>query len=174
VALPLSRNRTYSNGDPVIPGDLNDLQDQAIALYGNKHGTRPIYLPGSAAFGTSLTYLTGANAEGRITMALTTARAFWALPQLVAGSRITAIRLTGTDNVTGTTQINCQLYSKVRGAGSFSESTAVTNGSGTLQTVAGTAISRVVAANESFTLVAKILVANICTIDQVEVDYDHP
>lgn len=31
--LPLSRNRTYANGDAVQPADLDDLQDQIIALH---------------------------------------------------------------------------------------------------------------------------------------------
>ena len=32
MPLPTSRNRTYALGDPIIPADLNDLQDQIIAL----------------------------------------------------------------------------------------------------------------------------------------------
>lgn len=33
MALPLSRNRTYAIGDPVVAADLNDLQDQDIAIF---------------------------------------------------------------------------------------------------------------------------------------------
>lgn len=34
--LPYSRNRTYGDGTPVVPADMNDLQDGEI---GGKHGT---------------------------------------------------------------------------------------------------------------------------------------
>lgn len=40
MALPLTRNTTYSNPSQVKSVDLNDVQDQIISIYAGKHGTR--------------------------------------------------------------------------------------------------------------------------------------
>jgi len=48
MALPVSRNRTYAIGDPVASADLNDFQDQIIALQGGRHGDRFLNLSAAA------------------------------------------------------------------------------------------------------------------------------
>lgn len=46
MTLPLSRNRTYSPGDPIRSSDLNDIQDQII---GAKHGELELMIAAAAA-----------------------------------------------------------------------------------------------------------------------------
>lgn len=40
MAIPLSRNRTYSIGSPVVAADLNAIQDAIIALNRGAHGDK--------------------------------------------------------------------------------------------------------------------------------------
>jgi hypothetical protein len=49
MALPLTRNFSYAPDDPVKSADLNDIQDQIIALFAGKHGEREIWLGGGVA-----------------------------------------------------------------------------------------------------------------------------
>ncbi len=44
MALPISRNRTYSSTSQVASVDLNDIQDQIIALSNGAHGSRTLVL----------------------------------------------------------------------------------------------------------------------------------
>lgn len=50
MALPASRNRTYSATDPVLSADLNDLQDMVI---GGRHGALVLCHPAIDAFATT-------------------------------------------------------------------------------------------------------------------------
>lgn len=61
MALPLSRNTTYSPNAPVKSNDLNDVQDCVIA---GKHGTRTITY-GAAAFQPALAGAYNQLADGR-------------------------------------------------------------------------------------------------------------
>lgn len=53
MALPVSRNRTYSVGSPVVAADMNDLQDQVIGAYAGKRGNRRVIVPAIAGMGTT-------------------------------------------------------------------------------------------------------------------------
>jgi hypothetical protein len=48
MALPNSRNLTYSPGAPVRSVDLNDLQDQIIAMHAELRGPRLRFIPAMA------------------------------------------------------------------------------------------------------------------------------
>lgn len=44
MSLPTTRNTNYADTDPVKSADLNDIQDQIIAMYAGAHGERTIPL----------------------------------------------------------------------------------------------------------------------------------
>lgn len=58
MPLPTSRNRTYVEGAPVIPGDLNDLQDQIIGA--KRRPFTRTFLP---KFSTLSNFVAGSNPD---------------------------------------------------------------------------------------------------------------
>lgn len=50
MALPTSRNTTYTPAAPVKSADLNAIQDNLISAYGDVHGDRTLVLPGIPNF----------------------------------------------------------------------------------------------------------------------------
>ncbi len=116
MALPLSRNTTYSPGSQVKSADLNDIQDQIIA---GSHGERRIALgagdwdPGWVT-NMSLVSLAAAGGGGNAVVARTGSTAAfaarWRVPAK-AGDRIKAWGITWDPNAAaGPRQIAAQLW----------------------------------------------------------------
>ena len=82
VALPTSRNRTYSTGTPIDPTDMDDIQDQIIAARtgsssGTFHAIDSPAIQGSLSFSTPVQGVpgwvsSGAGQKHRIRIALPT------------------------------------------------------------------------------------------------------
>jgi hypothetical protein len=107
MALPTSRNTTYTPDSPVKSYDLNDLQDKQIDSWNGKHGDRVLLLPLASAYesGTwvkaSTQWVADANPSG-----LT-----WMVP-LHDGDRLREVRCMCESNVAGDTVISVT-YSRV-------------------------------------------------------------
>jgi hypothetical protein len=102
MGLPTSRNTTYNTDSPVLPADLNALQDMVV---GNKHPTRtikcPIIGPTTPIPGTVDVAITGSWIVG--------------IPGLFVGESITAVRVALRDSATGPTKLQVELLTASAG-----------------------------------------------------------
>jgi len=164
MALPLSRNRSYSNGSPVIPGDLNDLQDQIIAL--NAALTETRIRGGGSAYGIGL----AVGTTGGVDLDATGDVAFYDVDAPV-GRKLTGIRARVLDNVTGSTKVTVELFSKPDVSLVTTGFSALSLGNGTAQTLSIVVPDLLLAAGTNYVLRATISAANICSVRRVEFDW---
>lgn len=90
MSMPVSRNRTYSPASQVASVDLNDLQDQVIALYALALEPATLVLPYASGDGRPMT---GWD-DDFLGYVESTAGAVWVIPiALDAGRQVTAVRV---------------------------------------------------------------------------------
>jgi len=88
MALPLSRNHTYSPSDPVRANDLNDIQDRIIALHGREIEVKTLNL--SPLAGTGNTAADFSAASSGVTA---DSNGSWHIPlPLLAGDTLLTVR----------------------------------------------------------------------------------
>lgn len=145
MALPISRNRTYSVGSAVVAADLNDLQDQIIALRAVRPRKLPLWL-GRVAGGLTGTF----NDDQSFTH--TGGAGTLRVPMLLrAGERIQSLRARVDPAATGTVSLILIRFTDLAGVnvGSFASSSG-----GAIQTIQTPAINEVVADDPRIAYVA--------------------
>jgi len=118
MALPLSRNRTYAAGSPVVAADMNDLQDQIVALQGQIAALQTSLGSGTLVVNGCDCYVDGSvdvDSHGLAVLLDASARASWTVPVLV-GRRLTAVRIQLIESAAGPTVCTATLYSKTGAA----------------------------------------------------------
>jgi hypothetical protein len=133
-----------------------------------KHGTFTRVMGGGVAYGVGLAVGTGASIE----LNATTDLAYWNV-DLDVGKRLTVVRAFVTDNATGTTTIQIELFTKVGSSLVSTGGSATSAGSGANQTLTITQ-NNTLAASTALVLRASVSAANLCSVHRVEFDYDHP
>jgi len=134
VALPSSRNTTYTPGSPVRSNDLNDIQDAIIALNAQLAGqpqtlTKNIIPSPNGSTFTNTYFDMSASTSQNCTIQLDS--------HFLIGDIITAIRIAVTDSAIGPTTARATLRRYTTGTTSPSPvvSSNTSNGSGLLQTL---------------------------------------
>lgn len=167
--LPASRNRTYTDGSPVVPGDLNDLQDGQISGH---HGVQTLILnPLSTvirAGGGVITY-DGYDVNAVPLIAQ--------LPlDLLVGDRILVWRAYVKDNATGPVRVNVHLRKgDATGTSSTASNTQTTAGAaGTSQILTNTETILIAAGFTYYFVIGVPSGSQITHLYRIEVDFDHP
>lgn len=163
MGLPTSRNTNYSPGSPVYSADLNDIQDQIIALYNGAHGDRELQvLPGSGLVfaGTASVALIQVNLLADVD------EVYFPL-LLVAGQRIKAVAVNVVSNSSGH-QVDLDVFAHPTNLGNANISTT--------GELAVTGISHSVASGEH--LYARVqrngAGGSAVGINQIRVTFDKP
>jgi len=166
MALPSSRNTTYTPGSTVLAADLNALQDCVI---GGKLAPTTIEIGGMAwtpAAAMTPFYSLVGGLEGPIF------NAFWALP-LPIGVRITAVRWYVRDNVTGPTTLQAFFgYGNRAGVQTIVSTSAVSAGTAANQTLS-VAPNHTITAGRSYGLIVNTAAGSAsCRLYGAEIDID--
>lgn len=133
-----------------------------------KHvGTETRVVGGGSAYGVGLAIGSGGSADLNATADI----AYYDAP-LPVGRRITTIRGFITDNSTGTTTLQIELFTKVGSALVSTGANATSTGAGTNQTLTLSAVNLTVAASTAYVLRATISAANLCSVHRIEWDWD--
>lgn len=148
MPLPASRNKTYSGGEPIVPDDLNSIQDEIIAQYGRWSAKQTWNLVLSSKLDISGTWsstVTGApNGTGKLTINASSAETLFGLA-LPIGGKLDGFNLRCQDGAAATVLVGANLQSwDDSGNAIFNSTVKVSAGTGAKQTVSDSNVNHVV------------------------------
>lgn len=134
-----------------------------------KHGTQTLVIP------LIPNYQGGTTPNNTISLPAATSEVVWFI--LPVGKRVTAVRVCIIDSATGPTKLQCSTYTvTLPGMASTPQTVgAASAGTGAQQTISATGLTTVIAAGVIYGVyIARTTGSAVCSINNVEVDYDQP
>lgn len=181
MALPISRNRTYTAPSQIASADLNDLQDWVIANYAGTHGDRVLQISSLEAIYLDVlasNFVPSILGLEALTGAVGAETMYCYLPiRLLRGDRVKIVKGFFRESSSAGNEIDMRFYRLNMSTTSATQigATASTSGSGgdSHQQIAITGLTETVALDMSYLLEVRFRVEGQ-RFHGVEITYDHP